>query len=46
MTYFQCYNETLYKATSTNLENFGYFRIPIFFHLFGGKMKSIGIYKM
>ena len=27
---------------------FGYFRIPIFFHLYGGnsKMKSIGIHKM
>ena len=25
MTYFQSYNETLYKAISTNLENFGYF---------------------
>ena len=46
LTYFQSYNETLYKAISTNLEKFGYFRIPIFFHLFGAKMKSIGIYKM
>ena len=46
--YFRSYNETLCKAISPNLEDFGYFRILIFFPLFGGnsKMKSIGIHKM
>ena len=46
LTYFQSSDETLCKAISTNLENFGYLRISIFFHLFGGKMTSIGIHKM
>ena len=46
MTYFQSYSETICKAISTNLENFGYFKISIFSNLFGGRFKSIGIYKM